>query len=558
MPPRFPVRLRWPAAHESAHYRVLVRDLIPGRLLKLESDEPELQVNVHPVQGDWPRWRVQVRRADGSWVDHLPYMDWPAAADGSSIELGWADDGDALHRIVVYDDSDQEIALKVATLEPRYRLDPARLDPTHAYRWRVQRWTEDAWLDLGPYRPLALEHPATVEIDEGTHGTGDDAGAPGEVLFLFTSDTEVHLRWMAEPDGRRGIQEQIFGRFEGEQVGIELQMRLLDEQGFKGTFFVDVLAEYQFGEGSLAPVFEAILSRGHDVQLHLHPSPHLRFASDERLQRLSTATYRDDPAMFRAALELAIERFEQRSGRLPVAYRAGAYRIFTSHFPILRELGIVLDSSVNPFKNCNVPPWLAAATQPEWIEGVLEVPVTWYLRDDGRQRAEQLAPVASPMGQASVAAGATATAAQAPITLCYIAHSYSFLGSTRTHDDERWAAWNERWEQAVGREERLISGYNVGAPLVELTHVDHRRIQTFMALLEQLGGQAHVAGISFAELAQRSEAWNEQREAAAFANPLVRYDARAGSARLTATRRYSTSYLARCESAPNQYAAEAR
>ena len=41
----------------------------------------------------------------------------------------------------------------------------------------------------------------------------------------------------------------------------------------------------------------------------------------------------------------------------------------------------------------------------------------------------------------------------------------------RSHDDRdeaAWAAWNQRWEELVGAEERAISGYNVGAPLIQL------------------------------------------------------------------------------------------
>ena len=112
-----------------------------------------------------------------------------------------------------------------------------------------------------------------------------------------------------------------------------------------------MFAEYWAGEdGLLQPVFDEILGRGHDVQLHVHPNPHLRFATEERIRRLANATIQDDPAAFRAALELALELFERRAGRLPVAYRAGAYRIFDLHFPILRELGITIDSSINPFR----------------------------------------------------------------------------------------------------------------------------------------------------------------------------------------------------------------
>jgi hypothetical protein len=324
-------------------------------------------------------------------------------------------------------------------------------------------------------------------------------------------------------------------------------MDMLDEHGFKGTFFVDILAELQFGEGSLQPVFDEVLGRGHDIQLHLHPSPHLRFAKDERVRALSFATLRDDPAMFRAALEVAIELFERRAGRRPVAYRAGAYRIFDSHFPVLRDQGIVVDSSVNPFKNCNVAPWLSARTQPAWVDGVLEVPITWHLWHNGsRWRAEQFAPVTSPTVQRAAVAATPGAATGAPTTVCYIAHSYSFLGRTTIRDEAAWSAWNQRWEELVGAEERAISGYNVGAPLIQLDHVDNRRIDTFSEVLEELARRPSVAGISLAELAERRHEW--PGSGAPF-DPLPGYDGRGRRPTATATRRYSESYLASLESA---------
>lgn len=548
MPPQFPVSLRWPAAPDAIRYRVVATNVTPGELLKLETQEPEVTVE-GPAPGDgWPEWRVQVPGPDGSWADYLPYMEWPSAPEEGATELVWPDDDTTLHRVVVHDDSAGEVVIKAATLERSYMLGPSRLDARHVYRWRVQSWESGEWVDGGAYRPIPDDrHPVLVSEADGRGGEyTPDAGA---VLFLFTSDTEVHLRWMARPDGQRGIQEHIFGSLdgEGEMVGIGRQMDMLDEHGFKGTFFIDVLAELQFGEGSLQPVFDEVLGRGHDAQLHLHPSPHLRFAQDEAVRDLSFATLRDDPAMFRAALELAIELFERRAGRRPVAYRAGAYRIFDSHFPVLRDLGIVVDSSVNPFKNFNVAPWLSARTQPAWIDGVLEVPITWHLWHNGsRWSASQFAPVTTPTVQRAAVGALRGTDAGPPTTICYIAHSYSFLGRTTIDDEAAWAAWNRRWEELVGADERAISGYNVGAPLIQLDRIDHSRIDTFGQVLAELARRPSIAGISLGELAERCHEW--PGDGAPF-DPIAGYDGRGRRPTATGTRLYSESYLASLESA---------
>jgi len=359
------------------------------------------------------------------------------------------------------------------------------------------------------------------------------------VLFLFTSDTEANLHYMYTPDFRGAIDEHVWGRTAGREVGPALQMDMLDDRGFKGTFFVDVLSEFVFGEGSLQPVFDAIVERGHDVQLHLHTKPHLRFARDERVRALEGAVDEDDPAAFREAMELAIGIFERRAGRRPVAYRAGAYRIFDTHFPVLADLGIKVDSSVNPFKNSVVEPWMLTRTQPYDVAGVLEVPITWCARLDGAFRSEQLAPFASATAQLEALA---ALPAGSPATLCYIAHSFSFLRVDRQTDEERRLAWNATWKEMVDEEEFELSGHPPQmADMPLMRGVDDARIEVFGRVLDLLAARGDVAGITLYELARDwLGSWDE---ASAVVDPVPAYDFRAGRGRTLAARRYSASYL---------------
>jgi hypothetical protein len=245
-------------------------------------------------------------------------------------------------------------------------------------------------------------------------------------------------------------------------------------------------------------------------------------------------------------MEVAIELFERRAGQRPVAYRAGAYRIFDSHFPVLRDLGILIDSSVNPFKNCNVEPWIQARTQPFWVDGVLELPITWHLWHDRTcWRAEQLRPTRSSTVQRPALAATVGAPGGPPATICYIAHSYSFLGAERTLDEAVAGAWRERWEQLVGAREAVTSSYNPGEPVVKLTHVDHPRIDVFKEILGTLAARDTVTGISLTELARRGEEW---RGVTPSIDPLPGYDGRARRVTAAATRSYSESYLGLLES----------
>ena len=546
MPPAQSARLRWPAVAGATRYRVIVRILGRGSLLDLEVDRPEAVIDRLPqTDGEWPQWTVQIADEHGSWAQHLPFLEWPAAPEASTSTLAWPEDGTEVHRVLVYDDTLASMVIKAATLGGEYVLGWGRLDPSHRYRWRTQRWEQDGWIDGEDYRPLAAPggSPAIAVRQRERPVAGEDA----KVLFLFTSDTEFGLTRMPVPDFRRAVQEQIWGRFPDGDAGIGKQMDLLDAHGFKGTFFVDVLAEYWAGEdGLLQPVFDEILGRGHDIQLHLHPNPALRFASDERIRRLTNATRDDDPAAFRAAIELALGVFERRAGRLPVAYRAGAYRIFDSHFPILRELGISIDSSINPFKNCNVAPWLRTRTQPFRIDGVLEIPISLRARfKRGTWRALQYVPqIDAPLQLPALEDSVAATSA-APATVCCIAHSVSFLRRGRPAGPDAKRAWNERWAQLVTPEEYEISRLGPKAAFWFWVGPEPAHVATFAETLERLAARPQVEGISLGELAARyPDAWSTRSSPV---DPLAAYDMRSQRETVLRTRTYDASYLAHLE-----------
>lgn len=546
MPPAQSARLRWPAVAGATRYRVIVRILGRGSLLDLEVDRPEAVIDrLPPTDGEWPQWAVQVPDEDGSWRQHVPFLEWPAAHEASTSTLTWPEDGTAIHRVLVHDDTLGTMVIKAATLEGEYLLGWERLDPSHRYRWRTQRWEQESWVDGEDYRPLVAPggSPAVAVRQRERPVAGEDA----RVLFLFTSDTEFGLTRVRVPDFRRAVEEQIWGRFGDGEAGIGKQMELLDAHGFKGTFFVDILAEYWAGEdGLLQPVFDEILGRGHDIQLHLHPNPHLRFASDERIRRLANATKDDDPAAFRAAIELALGLFERRAGRPPVAYRAGAYRIFDSHFSILRELGISIDSSINPFKNCNVAPWLRTRTQPFRVDGVLEIPISLRARfKQGTWRALQYVPQIDAPLQLPALEDSVAAAAAAPATVCCIAHSVSFLRRGRPAGADAMRAWNERWAQLVPPEEYETSRLGPRASPWFFEGPEPAHVETFADALERLASRPQVEGITFGELAARyPRAWSTRLSPV---DPLAAYDTRSQRETVLRTRTYDSSYLAHLE-----------
>ena len=62
----------------------------------------------------------------------------------------------------------------------------------------------------------------------------------------------------------------INGECEGGSFGIGWQMDRMEARGLKGVFFVDPLPSLAYGVARLADVVEPIISRGHEVQPHIH------------------------------------------------------------------------------------------------------------------------------------------------------------------------------------------------------------------------------------------------------------------------------------------------
>jgi hypothetical protein len=536
------IELAWPVAPDAAQRRVVILDETTGEHIKLELDEPRASVDASSLKpGHVYHWRPQVRTEDDEdWQNVLPYLRLfpPDRGAGRTTTLRWPDMGAAAYRVVIRDETVGDIVVKDGVVSTEYEVDWSDLDPTHEHRYRVQVCDGDGWLDDSPYRPL---RPPVTLVAESTRAQAVARQGAGELIFLFTVDTEVSMRQMRLPDPQTALDHQVFAVHDGREVGIRYLMDLLDQFGFKGTFFVDILLEYQLGEGSLVPVIEAIQERGHDIQLHLHAAPHLRFAREERLRRLWPAVASDDVDLFRAALEAAMDLFVRRVGRTPVAYRSGAYHLADEFFPVLSEFGLHIDTSLYPFKNCRVSPWMHVRTQPFWVGDVLEVPVSWMAYErNGVLTPQQLAPVTSGGVQHPALANLEAPADAPPITLVYLAHSNSLLRKERCFDDPLREAWNRRAREIWTPEEYELAQLPSGTELVFLEEPEETRIDVLTGSLQRLASRGDVKGITFQEL---HDGGLERWEPPAWPVDPVAVSPRPGQATIAGMRRYSEAFL---------------
>jgi hypothetical protein len=271
---------------------------------------------------------------------------------------------------------------------------------------------------------------------------------PGLGLW-FTIDTEASVARQIDPDPDRTVDQLIFGEWGGgEQHGIGLHMDLLEHCGYRGCFFVDVLLEYQFGQEALERVVEAIEGRGHEVELHVHPE-HLARSGDDSVRSLAGNLLRKDTDEFRRVMELAVDLFERRMGRPPIAYRAGGYRITDDHFPVLEEFGIRIDASVNVQWNSQVADWMKTRTQPYWVGNVLELPLTWILIRDNRasQGTRSFAPNLTTGDPIS---GMPASPNGIPRIATFVSHSFELMLADRDASPAALERFRERLRAKLG------------------------------------------------------------------------------------------------------------
>ncbi|AKT38570.1 hypothetical protein [Chondromyces crocatus] len=198
-----------------------------------------------------------------------------------------------------------------------------------------------------------------------------------------------------------GYDVRVWGRLvnQREPLGIERIMRELEACGLRGTFYMEALGARYFGVSKLREICTALRSRGHDVQLHMHP---VQRVADFMSRGESRAP--DDIAAYTEAEQVAL-LMEGRSllaeAGVPeseiVSYRAGNFGASNAIWGAMKQAGIALSSNYNPCyfsKNCRMrlnEPALGLFRSPE--SGVWELPITNFTELRGGYRHLQISAV---------------------------------------------------------------------------------------------------------------------------------------------------------------------
>ncbi len=202
-------------------------------------------------------------------------------------------------------------------------------------------------------------------------------------VFL-TFDVEIWCDGWSDLDRKfpDAFRRYVYGRSRHGDCALPLTLRILQDHGLRGTFFVEPLFAMRFGLEPLREVVGLLLSAKQDVQLHLHPewvdeaSPPLLPAATSKRPNLSQYSLDEQIALLRLGKGL----LESAGAVPPCAFRAGNYACSRETLTALNVAGLRFDSSVNPSR-----PWSGSDLSLDErgqrildIDGIVEYPITVF------------------------------------------------------------------------------------------------------------------------------------------------------------------------------------
>ena len=190
------------------------------------------------------------------------------------------------------------------------------------------------------------------------------------------------------------IQTCVYGVFGNQSAGISEMMDIADEVGVKISFFVDVMGFYAYGE-QLIQVMQDIDSRGHDVQLHFHPSM-INSTNWDEIQNstlwIESGAIRDtymncwDQNTSDYWFSQAMDMFDQANITRPIAYRSGAYRYCDTIIQAMSNYNMTQSYNYNMFSSGRQNFFSGQLHNFQWENKVFEFPISYVKDEDGLLR----------------------------------------------------------------------------------------------------------------------------------------------------------------------------
>jgi hypothetical protein len=218
----------------------------------------------------------------------------------------------------------------------------------------------------------------------------------------LTFDIEVWCGGWEHLDERfpASYERYVYGRSKQGDYALPVTLDLMERHGLKGIFFVEPLFSARFGSQYLRTIVDMIQSRGHSVQLHLHPEwtdeiePH---PLPENLGKRQHLTYYSEEEQT-ALIALGKDLLTQAGAAHITMFRAGSYAANRDTYRALARNGLRVDSSLNEcFEVSGADVGTAAATVRDWagqqqvqVGEITSYPITVFQDGLGRLRPAQI------------------------------------------------------------------------------------------------------------------------------------------------------------------------
>ncbi len=208
------------------------------------------------------------------------------------------------------------------------------------------------------------------------------------VEVSITADIEFDINGaFANPDGRRpaGV-ESVRCIVGGQDYGLGFLLDTLEQFAIRGVFFVEAMNTAYFGDELMRSVAREIESRGHDVQLHLHPvwtvfdddtwPDQARKGGIRPLTHDSFSAFEVDKA--RAFIRRGKETFARWGITPPVAVRTGNLFVGENFYAAMALEEMPISSSVGCAYFRPAEPALQLYSGIHHIGTVTEIPITTF------------------------------------------------------------------------------------------------------------------------------------------------------------------------------------
>lgn len=255
---------------------------------------------------------------------------------------------------------------------------------------------------------------------------------------FFTVDTEIWCGGWDNLDRAfpEAFRSYVYGPTPHGDYGLPMTLRVLNDHGLRGVFFVEPLFAMRFGRAWLQEVVGLIAGAGQEIQLHLHtewvdeaatpllPNAHAK----PKRQHIHLFSRTEQTELVRVGLEL----LRAAGARDMNAFRAGNFAFNEDTLHALRSNGIGFDSSYNGKRiRTDVAPG-RLLTQPTVVAGVAEYPVTVF-RELGRNGLRPLHLTACSFQETTWVLNSALDAGWDSVVI--VSHNFELLNRRRDHRD---------------------------------------------------------------------------------------------------------------------------